>query len=174
MSKTLRRTAIKTELPKLDDRDIKILSILQREGRIPKAALADRVNLSATPCWERLKRLEEAGIIESYGARVSLKSLGPVATVFVEIEIESHQAEDFARFESAIADIEQVVECWAVTGGMDYMCKFVERDLDSYQKLIERILEMKIGVKRYFSYVVTMPVKNAPVPVELIAQHEQP
>jgi DNA-binding Lrp family transcriptional regulator len=59
---------------KLDDRDLKMLAILQREGRIAKAALAERVNLSPTPCWERLKRLEEAGIIEGYGARVSLKA----------------------------------------------------------------------------------------------------
>ena len=63
-------SATKIDGIKLDDRDIKILSILQREGRIPKAALAERVNLSATPCWERLRRLEDAGIIESYEAKV--------------------------------------------------------------------------------------------------------
>ena len=56
-------TKTRSETPRLDARDIKILAILQREGRIPKAALAERVNLSATPCWERLRRLEEAGII---------------------------------------------------------------------------------------------------------------
>src|SRR5690606_5258745 len=129
--------AIRQVQIKLDDRDIKILSILQREGRIPKATLAERVNLTPTPCWERLKRLEDAGIIEGYGARISLRAFGPLTIVFVQIELESHQAEDFARFEAAIGKIDQIVECWAVGGGIDYMLKIITRDLEGYQKLIE-------------------------------------
>ncbi len=155
---------------KLDGRDLKILSILQREGRIPKATLAERVNLTPTPCWERLKRLEDAGIIEGYGARISLRSFGPLAIVFVQIELDSHRAEDFARFESAIAGIDQIVECWAVGGGIDYMIKVITRDLEAYQKLIEELLAAKIGVKRYYSYVVTSPVKDAPVPLETLVE----
>lgn len=154
---------------KLDDRDLKILSILQREGRIPKAALAERVNLTPTPCWERLKRLEDAGIIESYGARISLRAFGPLTIVFVQIELESHQAEDFARFEAAIAQIDRIVECWAVGGGIDYLLKVVASDLENYQKLIESLLDARIGVRRYYSYVVTAPVKETPVPVSVIA-----
>jgi Lrp/AsnC family transcriptional regulator of ectoine degradation len=157
---------------KLDARDIKILSILQREGRIPKAALAERVNLSATPCWERLRRLEDAGIIESYGAQVSLSAFGPVTVVFVQVEIESHRHEDFARFEEAIRKSPEIVECWAIGGGMDYMCKIVVRHLSDYQALIEGLLDRQIGIKRYYTYVVTSPVKNEPVPVELLARPE--
>lgn len=160
--------APKTETVKLDARDIKILSILQREGRIPKAALAERVNLSATPCWERLRRLEEAGIIESYGARISLKALGPVTVVFVQVELESHRSEDFARFEQAIATIPEIVECWGVGGGIDYFCKVIVRTLEDYQTLIESMLARQIGIKRYYTYAVTMPVKNEPIPVELL------
>ncbi|KQX40089.1 AsnC family transcriptional regulator [Devosia sp. Root436] len=163
----------KSETPRLDDRDIKILSILQREGRIPKAALAERVNLSATPCWERLRRLEEAGIIESYGARVSLKAFGPTTMVFVQVELESHRAEDFARFEARIKTLPEVIECWAVGGGVDYFCKIVVRLLSDYQALIDSLLAQQIGIKRYYTYVVTMPVKNEPVPVELLAQPSQ-
>lgn len=155
---------------KLDDRDIKILSILQREGRIPKAALAERVNLTPTPCWERLKRLEDSGIIESYGARIALRAFGPITIVFVEVELESHQAEDFKRFEKAIIDIPQIVECWAVGGGIDYMLKVMTRDLETYQQLIEDLLAAKVGVNRYFSYVVTMPVKDTPLPVGVVAE----
>jgi len=160
--------APKTETVRLDARDIKILSILQREGRIPKAALAERVNLSATPCWERLRRLEEAGIIESYGARISLKALGPLTIVFVQIELESHRSEDFTRFEQAISGIPEVVECWGVGGGIDYFCKVIVRTLEDYQALIESMLTRQIGIKRYYTYVVTMPVKNEPIPVELL------
>lgn len=164
-------TKTRSETPRLDARDIKILAILQREGRIPKAALAERVNLSATPCWERLRRLEEAGIIESYGAQISLKAFGPVAVVFVEIEIDSHRSEDFARFESAVARVPEIVECWAVGGGIDYLCKVVVRNLADYQALIERLLTDNVGIRRYYSYVVTSAVKNEPIPVNLLAQH---
>jgi Lrp/AsnC family transcriptional regulator of ectoine degradation len=157
---------------RLDARDIKILSILQREGRIPKAALAERVNLSATPCWERLRRLEDAGIIESYGAQISLTAFGPVTVVFVQIEIESHRHEDFARFETEIGKVPEIVECWAIGGGMDYMMKIVVRHLSDYQALIEGLLDRQIGIKRYYTYVVTAPVKNEPVPVQLLARPE--
>ena len=163
-------SAVKSGTPKLDARDIKILSILQREGRLSKAALAERVNLSSTPCWERLNRLEQAGIIESYGAQISLKAFGPVTVVFVEISIENHRNEDFQRFEQAIAEVPEIVECWAVGGGIDYMCKVVARHLADYQELIERLLAREIGIQRYFTYVVTAPVKNEPIPVQLLAQ----
>lgn len=162
-------TLSKSETHKLDARDIKILSILQREGRIPKAALAERVNLSATPCWERLRRLEEAGIIESYGAQISLKAFGPLTIVFVQVELDSHRSEDFRRFEQAISGVDEIIECWAVGGGMDYFCKVVVRFLDDYQELMERLLSSEVGIKRYYSYVVTAPVKNAPMPVHLLA-----
>ncbi|WP_342773406.1 Lrp/AsnC family transcriptional regulator [Pelagibacterium montanilacus] len=168
MSDLVRRRAIRQGQIKLDDRDIKILSILQREGRIPKATLAERVNLTPTPCWERLKRLEHAGIIESYGARVSLRAFGPVTIVFVQIELQSHQTEDFTRFQAAVADMAEIVECWAVGGGIDYMLKVVTRDLEAYQDLIDRLLAAQVGVKRYYSYVVTGAIKDAPVPIETL------
>ena len=150
---------------RLDDRDIRMLAILQREGRIAKVTLAERVNLSPTPCWERLRRLEQAGIVEGYGARVSLRALGPVAIVFVQIEIGSHRKEDFARFEQSIGEVPEIVECWGIGGGMDYLCKVMVRHLADYQELIEGLLSREIGIKRYYSYVVTAPVKNAPAPI---------
>lgn len=165
----VRVSAAKTETQRLDARDIRILSILQREGRISKTALAERVNLSSTPCWERLRRLEQAGIIESYGAQISLKAFGPVTIVFVEVSIENHRSEDFERFENAIAQVPEIVECWALGGGIDYLCKVVVRNLADYQELIEGLLAQQIGIQRYFTYVVTAPVKNEPIPVQLLA-----
>ncbi|WP_020593058.1 Lrp/AsnC family transcriptional regulator [Kiloniella laminariae] len=154
---------------RLDDRDLAILNILQTEGRITKAALAERVNLSPTPCWERLKRLEQAGLIESYEARLSLKAFSPVTIVFMEAELDSHKAEDFDRFEAAMADYPEIVECWAVGGGIDYVLRILTRDIDSYQRLVDRLLEAKIGLRRYFSYVVTKPVKHqTALPLDLL------
>lgn len=152
---------------RLDDRDLKILAILQREGRITKAELAKRVNLSATPCWARLQRLEEAGVIESYGARIAFKHLAPCTYVFVTIELESHRIEDFARFEAIIADIPEIFECFAVGGGIDYVIKVMAHDVESYQALVDTILSSNAGVKRYWTYFVTKPVKEEPPPVHL-------
>lgn len=151
---------------KLDDRDVKILSILAREGRISKAELAKRVNLSAAPAWERMKRLEEAGLITGYHAAVALKKLGPHLVVFLAAELESHRAQDFQAFERAIAPLDEVVACWAVGGGFDYILQVVTRDIDSYQRLVDHLLEAKAGVSRYFTYVVTKPVKQGPLPLE--------
>ena len=147
-------------MTRLDNRDLEILRILSREGRITKAELASRINLSPTPCWERLKRLEKAGIIEGYGARISLKALGPHVMVFVSAELESHRAEDFRRFETAVEHYAEVTACWALGGGFDYLLQVVTRDIDSYQRLIDRMLEAEIGLARYYSYVVTKPVKS--------------
>ena len=145
---------------KLDERDIQILSILSREGRIAKAELAKRVNLSATPCWERLKRLEDAGVIRGYHADVSLREIAPHVAVFVVAELESHRAESFRAFERAVGRYDEIVACWALGGGFDYLLQIVTRDIDSYQRLIDDLLAQKIGLVRYFTYVVTKPVKT--------------
>jgi len=151
---------------KLDDRDMKILSILGREGRISKTELAKRVNLSAAPTWERLKRLEDAGIIVGYRAAVELRKLAPHVTVFMAAELESHRAEDFQAFERVLAPLDEVVACWAVGGGFDYVLQIVTRDIDSYQRLVDYLLEAHVGLARYFTYVVTKAVKASPPPLE--------
>jgi len=158
---------------RLDDRDIAILKILQTEGRITKAALAERVNLSPTPCWGRLQRLEQAGVIESYEARLSVKVFAPLSFVFMEAELDSHQAEDFEQFEKAVQDYPEIQECWAVGGGLDYILKIVVKDVDGYQRFVDRLLEAKIGLKRYFTYVVTKPVKQTnALPIDLLVQEQ--
>lgn len=151
---------------KLDDRDVKILSILGREGRVSKAELAKRVNLSAAPAWERLKRLEDAGIIAFYRAEIALRKLAPHVTVFMAAELESHRAEDFQHFERALSPLDEVVACWAVGGGFDYILQIVTRDIDAYQRLVDYLLDARVGLARYFTYVVTKPVKSSPPPLE--------
>lgn len=154
---------------KLDDRDIAILRVLSSEGRITKAALAERIGLSPTPCWDRLKKLEAAGLIESYRAEINLRKLGSHVTVFVAAELIDHTAARFRAFEDAVRGLEEVVACWALGGGFDYLIQIVTRDIDSYQRLIDRMLDARIGLARYFTYVVTKPVKqNGAPPFEVI------
>lgn len=148
---------------KLDDRDIQILSILQRDGRITKTELAKCINLSATPCWERLKRLEKAGVIESYGARISSSFLGSRVIVFMEAILRSHQLHDFDRFENAVQSMEEVLECWAVGGSLDFLVKVVAADIDDYQRFVDRLLEADIGLKQYYTYIVTKRVKESSI-----------
>ncbi len=148
---------------KLDERDIQILSILQEEGRITKTALADRLNLSLTPSWDRLQRLEEEGIIESYGAKLSSSFLKNFHLVITEVELESHKEGQFARFEDAIMDFDEVLSCWSVGGGLDYILKILVKDVSDYQDFLKRVLKADIGLRRYFSYAVLDRIKDTEV-----------
>jgi Lrp/AsnC family transcriptional regulator of ectoine degradation len=108
--------------------------------------------------------LEAAGIIEGYGARLSLRNIAPHVTVFVTLELEHHRAEYFQAFERAIRNCEEVVACWAIGGGLDYLMQTVTRDIDSYQRFMDALLDRGLGVVRYFTYVVTKPVKQSASP----------
>jgi Lrp/AsnC family transcriptional regulator of ectoine degradation len=145
---------------KLDNYDLKILSTVQRDGRISKSALAEAIGLSASPCWTRLKRLEEAGVIVAYQAKISFRTITSFAAVFVEVTLKSHKHIAFQNFEERIKTTDEVVSCDAVGGGIDYMLKVITRDIDSYQRLIDQLLEDDIGIDRYFSYIVTRAVKE--------------
>lgn len=154
---------------KLDAIDLRILAEIQREGRITKLSLAERVGLSPTPCWTRLRRLERAGIVTGYHARLALRLLAPIAVVFMEVTLGAHRQADFDRFERAVKDIPEVVACWSVGGGIDYLLKIVTRDIDAYQRLVDDLLARDIGIDRYFTYVVTKTVtEDATMPVETL------
>lgn len=154
---------------KLDSRDIEILKVLSREARISKAELASRINLSPSPCWERLNRLEKAGIIRSYRADISLKPIAASVTVFVTVELERHRSQAFQMFERTVKTREEIVGCWAIGGGFDYLLQIVTRDVDSYQRLMDTLLDEPLGLARYYSYIVTKPVKEqAPLPFDLL------
>lgn len=146
--------------PKLDQIDLKILDAVQRDGRITKLALADKVGLSPTPCWMRLRKLEKAGIVAGYHAKVAMRAVAPVATVLMEVTLASHRQADFDRFERVIRDVPEIVACWSVGGGVDYLLKVMARDIDAYQRLVDVLLEREIGIDRYFTYIVTKTVKE--------------
>ena len=158
---------------KLDERDIQILSILQEEGRITKTALADKLNLSLTPSWDRLQRLEEAGIIESYGAKLSSSFLSNFHLVITEVELESHKQGEFARFEDAIMDFDEVQSCGSVGGCLDYIFKVLVKDVVDYQHFLKSVLKADIGMRRYFIYAVLDCNKDTnAVPFSLIKKSE--
>jgi len=145
-------------LPKLDRIDLRILAHLQRNARMTNVELADAVGLSASPCLVRVKRLEKAGYIAGYGAEIELRKLGDTTSIFTEVTLADHRMQDFARFEAAVRAVDEVQECHLVSGGYDYMLRFVTRSIPHYQEVMEELLSRNIGIEKYFSYIVIKTV----------------
>ena len=149
---------------RLDARDLDILRALATNGRMTNAQLAEVVGLSASPCWERVRKLQEAGVIEGVHARIDLRKIGPHVSVFVTVELSDHTADAFRAFETAMARYDQITGCWALGGGYDYLLHIVASDIEGYQALLDEMLDAGIGLARYFTYVVTKTVKDSAVP----------
>lgn len=151
---------------KLDRIDIKILHQLQKNGRITNVELAELVNLSPSPCLMRVKKLQAEGYIEGYSAQINVGKLGQTLTVFTEITLKNHRQVDFARFLNAVKKVDQLMECHLVSGGYDYMLKFVTSGIGEYQEIMEGLTDMDIGIDKYFSFVVLKsPIVRAHMPL---------
>ncbi|CCV13898.1 Lrp/AsnC family transcriptional regulator [Mesorhizobium sp. STM 4661] len=154
---------------KLDKIDIKILSQLQKNGRVTNVELADLVNLSPSPCLMRVKKLQAEGFITGYSAQIDVSKLGQTLTVFTEVTLKHHQQNDFARFLTAIQKVDSVIECHLISGGYDYLVKFVTAGISEYQTIMERMLELDIGIDKYFSFVVLKsPIVKSHLPLDVI------
>src|SRR5947207_10899760 len=133
--------------PALDRIDVKILAALQRNGRITIEKLAGLVGLTARPCLERVRRLEAAGIITGYQAVLALERLSKPVTIFAEIIMDKQGRSD--RLEKRLTSIEDMVECWEVSGDLDYLARFVCSDLARYETLTTDLIDdAELGVAR--------------------------
>ncbi|TKT74579.1 Lrp/AsnC family transcriptional regulator [Aquamicrobium sp. LC103] len=161
-------------LPKLDRIDINILVHLLQDGRMSNVSLADAVGLSPSPCLQRVKRLEAAGIIRGYGAQINVSKLLETMTVFTEITLSDHRRENFIKFEASIKNVPELQECHLISGGYDYLVRFVVRSVNHYQQMMETLLDRNIGIEKYFSYIVIKSpiIKSAPPIKELMAYTE--
>jgi len=144
----------------IDRIDRKILRILQDEGRTSNVALARRVGLSATACNERVKKLEQEGVIESYHARLNPTKLGANLMVFVEITLTRTSSDSFQEFSEAVQKTPEILECHLVAGDFDFLIKARVPDMPSYRKLLGETLLMMPGVNESRTYVVMEEVKN--------------
>lgn len=140
--------------PKLDRIDLRILACLQKSGRMTNVELSEAVGLSPSPSLARVRRLEKAGYITGYGAHIQMRKLGETQIVFTEVTLSDHRSSDFSRFESHISKVDEIIECHLVSGGYDYLLKFMTRNVQDYQEIVERLLERGIGIEKYFSYLV--------------------
>jgi DNA-binding Lrp family transcriptional regulator len=140
---------------KHDRIDLKILAELQLNGRITNVELADKVALSPSPCLMRVKKLQKAGYISGYAAKIDVRKLGETLTVFTEFTLKNHRQIDFARFQEALERIDSCVECHLVSGGYDYLAKFVCGGIADYQTIVETLIDRDdVGIDKYFSFVV--------------------
>jgi DNA-binding Lrp family transcriptional regulator len=156
--------------PLLDAIDVKILAALQREGRITMQKLSGQVGLSPRPCLERVRRLERDGIIIGYRAMLALERLSQPVTIFAEIALQSQARRD--QLEKRLAAIDEVVECWEVSGAVDYLARFVCADVARYEALTTGLIEdSALGVARIVSQIVLRPVRRfAGYPASLLAR----
>lgn len=160
---------------KLDKFDVKILQSLQSNGRQPTARLADEVGLTPSPTWERVRKLEQDGVLRGYHADIAVELLADVTHIIVSVSLEKHRSQDFRRFEQVVAETPEIVECWAVGGDVDYILRFVASDIAAYQDLMDRALRAEVGIERYWTYIVTKSVKPfAGVPLDRLLREVDP
>lgn len=123
--------------PQLDAIDRKILRVLQTDGKISVADLAQKVGLSPSPCSRRIGLLEKAGIIKGYAAIVDQKKVGLPISAFASIKLERQREEDLDRFEEIVARWPEVLDCYLMTGQRDYLMRIVAADLEAYERFIK-------------------------------------
>lgn len=154
-------------LAKLDRTDRRILEALQRDGGLSNQDLAERVGLSASPCLRRVKALEEAGIILRRVTLLDRKKLGLSLTVILQIGMDRHTPERFAKFEETVASYPEVQECYLVTGhDADYQLKVVVPDMDAYQEFLLGKVTRIPGVSGvHSSFVLRRVVDSTEVPL---------
>ena len=144
----------------LDEIDRKILRILRSDGRISNQKLADSVHLSPTPCWNRVRALEEAGFIEEYAAILSQRALGLPDTVIIEVTLERHDDEIFEQFGKALAELPEVMEASLLTGDYDYLIKVAVAGTEGYERFLRQRLYKIPGIRHSRSTFVLRTLKR--------------
>lgn len=152
----------------LDPADRRILQALQAEGRLTNVELAERVGMSASPCWRRMRQLEAAGIIKGYRAEVDRRKVGLGVLAMVSVEIDNHTDAEARRFEAEVARLPEVLACYSVSGQADFLLQVVARDLDSYADFAMNVLRRLPGIKAMHTSFVLKEIK-APGPMWLPA-----
>jgi len=147
-------------MKELDKIDRKILACLQRDGRLSMTQLADEVGLSATPCTERVRRMERDGVITGYHARLNPEALGRGMLVFVELKMSTKSDENFNKVKQQIAVVPEVLDCHLVAGDFDYLIKARIREMADYRRLLGHILLKLPGAVESRSYVVMEELKE--------------
>ena len=148
---------------KLDTIDRKILEILQSNAKITNANLATKIGLSPAPTLERVKKLENTGVIKSYHAMLDTDTVGLGVSTFVMVSLKGHNKDNIDKFIQSIEEIEEIIECHHVTGSGDFILKIISSDISSYQRLmLEKVSNIDV-VDNMQSMVILSTFKNSKV-----------
>jgi len=156
----------------LDAVDAKILDLIQHDAGLSVAEIAERVGLSSSPCWRRIKRLEDAGVIKGRVTLLDREQLGLAFEVYAEVKLNLPTKENLYAFEAAIAKFPEVSQCATVTGGMDYVLRIITRDMPAFDEFLrEKLLSLGL-VSNIESRIVIRSVKNSTaVPLGLVSPY---
>lgn len=146
-------------MAELDEFERRILIALQQDGRLSNQDLADRVGLSASPCWRRVKALEERGIIRRYAALIDPQAVGLTESVFAAITLRRHAESEVDDFEAAVRQRAEVLECFAITGDADYLLRITVPSMAAYHRFLHDVLFRLPGVAQVKSSVALREVK---------------
>lgn len=153
----------------IDKTEIKILKLLQDDARITNQVLAEKVGMSASPCWRRVKKLEEEHVIEGYRAILNRKKIGLGVMVFVRVIIDSDSEAEAQKFEQEVTELENVVACYSIGGDTDFLLQVVSHDLDSYADFAMTVIRRLPGIKEMQSMFVLKEIKPlGAYPISLI------
>ena len=144
----------------IDEIDKSILEILQRSSKVNVKEVAGKIGLTVTPTYERIKKLEQSGIIKAYSIVLDYEKLGKTLEAFCHVTLSSHSRDIIKKFEKEIIKIDDVLECYHVTGGSDYMLKVVVKDINEYQKFVVDELSVIDNVSNVQSSFVMTNVKS--------------
>lgn len=147
---------------RLDEYDRKILRELRRDGRISNQKLAERIGLSPTPCWNRVRALEKAGVITDYVAILDQRALGLPDTVIIEVTLDHHDDNMLERFGQALAALPEVMEAFLVTGEYDYLIKVAVAGTEGYEEFLRHKLYKLPGLRHTHSTFVLRTLKREP------------
>ena len=149
--------------------DMRILRVLQSNGRISNVELAEQVGMSPSPCLRRVKRLEQDGVIKGYAAVINPKVVGLGVEAFAQVNIERHTDADATAFREAVAALDEVVACHVMTGEMDFLLRIFVPDLDAYGEFVRRKLLRLPSVKDVRTSFAIEVIKSSPtIPVNAI------
>ena len=149
----------------MDKIDRKILQVLQANARASLQEVSQAAGLSATPCWGRIKKMEEAGVIEGYTIRLNPQAIGLGDTVLVQVTLDSHSDNTLEKFGETLAAIPEVIEAWLVSGEYDYLLRVAVKDTQDYERLLrERLYRIK-GIRHSKSSFVLRTLKKADLPL---------
>lgn len=148
-------------MQQLDRLDLKIIDILQRNGRITMTELGEQIGLSTSPCAERVKRLERSGVITGYFARVNPQLIKKPLLVFVELTLATKSEDVFEKIRNELANMPEVIECHLVSGSFDYLVKSRLEAMSDYRDLLGKILKKIPVPTQSHSYVVMEEVKES-------------